>query len=135
MLGVKSPLCFTLARRMKALTDAPEFSDAPFYVDEKRKKVFIDFGNSLPIDENGAFDASTIDDLIVAVPLYENPWLDCSNTLLVLGQISYKSPNWYQNTAGIQVFPANRNFLPDEMKTIVNHPLVVAKVQHIKLKC
>ena len=132
MLGIKSPLCFTLGRRMKALTHAPNFSDAPFYVDKKRRKVFIDFGNSFPIDENGAFDASIMEDLIVAVPLNENPWLNCSDTLLALGQISYKSPNWYQNTAGIQVFPADRNFPLEEMAQAIDHPLVVAKVQPIK---
>ncbi len=61
---------------MKAMSS--HLQDTPFYVDQVTRKVFADFGNSLPIDENGSFDTKILGDLYVAVPLNTNPSLTCS---------------------------------------------------------
>ena len=126
LLGQKSPPFFTHGRVLKTLSS--HLQDAPFYVDETKGKVFIDFGNSLPIDESAQLDAGVLGDLLVAVPKNTNPSLNCSDDLLWLGLINYKSPNWYQNTAGVQVFPSLGTFPSHDMDTINTKPLVVAKV-------
>ncbi len=126
LLGRKSPPFFTHGRMMKAMSS--HFQDAPFYADQTKGKVFVDFGNSLPINENGRFDTRILDDLHVAVNLDTNPSMTCSDDLLWLGLIHNKFPRWYKNTAGVQVFPAIESLSPDTMKKISQHPLVVAEV-------
>ena len=126
MLGRKSPPYFTHGRRMKALTSY--LQDAPFYVDETKGKVFADFGNSLPIDENGHMNTEITGDMFLAVPLNQNPSLMCSDVFLWLGPIYNKVPNWYQNTAGVQAFPSHLSLSRDEIKTISQRPLVIAEV-------
>ena len=127
MFGRKSPPYFTHGRMMKTLSS--NLQDTPFYVDKVKGKVFVDFGNSLPIDENGSLNTKITGDMFVAVPLNNNPSLSCSDDLLWLGLINNKFPKWYQNTAGVQAFPALLSLSPDEIKTISQHPLVVAKVR------
>ena len=111
---------------MKTLSE--HLQDTPFYVDQTNRKVFVDFGNSLPVDENGSFNTNTLDNLLVAVTLGTNPSLTCSDDLQWLGLVHNKFPNWYQNTAGIQAFPSVGSLSPDLMKKICHHPLVVAEV-------
>ena len=127
MLGRKSPPFFTHGRMMKAMST--HVQDAPFYVDQTKGKVFVDFGNSLPINENGSMDTKILGQLLVAMTLGTNPSLTCSDDLMWLGVIYNNFPNWYQNSAGVQVSPAIGLLSPDEMKTIDHHPLVVAEVQ------
>ena len=111
---------------MKSLSS--DFQDAPFYVDQDRRKMFIDFGNSLPIYENGSLATTVMGDLLVGVPLNKNPSLECSDDLQWLGLVYNMLPNWYRNSAGIQVFPTFGS-LSDHEKEIINHtPLVVAEV-------
>ncbi|KAL9985862.1 hypothetical protein ACROYT_G008311 [Oculina patagonica] len=126
LLGRKSPPYFTHGRMMKALSS--NLQDAPFYVDKANGKVFVDFGNTLPIDEKGSVDTEIRGDMFVAVPVNQNPSLTCSDDLLWLGRIYNKVPNWYQNTAGVQAFPSLVSLSPAEIKTISQHPLVVAEV-------
>ena len=82
-----------------------QLQDTPFYVDQRHKKVFIDFGNSLPIHENGTLYTDFKDSLRVALPVNEKPSMTCSDDLLWLGEVHNKYPRWYQNSAGVQVFP------------------------------
>lgn len=126
MLGVKSPKFVTHGRMLKSLST--QLQDAPFYVDQAKRKVFVDFGNSLPIDGNGNLDRGVLDTLFLAVPRNTNPALNCSDDFLWLGNIKYRSPNWYTNTAGVQVFPSYGTFSPHNMDAINSKPLVVAKV-------
>ena len=115
---------------MKAMSS--HFQDTPFYVDETKGRVFLDFGNSLPINQSGSMDTKIFDKLLVAVPLDTNPSMTCSDNLLWLGLIYNKFPNWYQNTAGVQVFPSIGSLSADELEKISQHPLVVAEVhKHI----
>ena len=95
LLGKKSPPFFILGRSMKSQID--NLQETFFYVDQQNKKVFIDFGNSLPINSDGSMSTSHYGDLYVALPKGEHPKLDCSD--------DYKLPQWYRNTSGIQTFP------------------------------
>ena len=126
LLGQKSPPFFTHGRMMKSRIR--HLQDTPFYVDQRRRKVFVDFGNSLPIYENGTLAANIFEGLLVALPSNENPSLTCSDDLVWLGMVYDKYPNWYENSAGIQIFPALGSLSDDEMKTLSNHPLVVVEV-------
>ena len=103
--------------------------DTPFYVDQTKGKVFADFGNSLPIHENGSFDTKILGDLYVALPLNRKPSFTCSDNLRWLGLIHNKVPNWYQNTAGVQAFPSLGSLLSHEIREVSQRPLVVAEVR------
>lgn len=126
LLGKKSPPFFTLGRMMKSLVN--NLQDTPFYVDQRLRKVFIDFGNSLPVYENGTLATSGFEGLLVALPVNENPSLSCSDELLWLGTVYDTYPNWYQNSAGVQIFPALGSLTADDMGKLNNRPLVVAEV-------
>lgn len=126
LLGRKSPPFFTHGRMMKSLVS--HLQDTPFYVDQHHRKVFVDFGNSLPIYENGTIATNIFEGLLVALPLNENPSLTCSDDLLWLGMVYDKYLHWYENSAGIQIFPALGSLTDNEMETLSNHPLVVVEV-------
>lgn len=79
-VGEKSPPFFTLGRMMKSLVE--NLQDTPFYVNQRLRKVFVDFGNSLPVYENGSFATSGFEGLLVALPVNENPTMSCSDELL-----------------------------------------------------
>ena len=112
---------------MKSLVN--HLQDTPFYVDQRHRKVFVDLGNSLPIHENGTIGTSLYESLLVALPLNKNPSLTCSDDLLWLGMVYAKYPNWYQNSAGVQIFPALGSLSDEQMEILSNHPLVVAEVR------
>ena len=126
LIGTKSPPFFTHGRTMRALSD--QVQDAPFYVDKTNKKVAVDFGNSLPIDESGAMDTILKGSLLVAVNLDVDGPIKCSDNLIKLGLVHNDVTDWYRNTAGVQIFPASRSLLDKEMEKLENHPLVVAEV-------
>ena len=105
------------------------FQHTPFYVDQRLRKIFIDFGNSLPFYRNGTFATSLRQNLLVALYLNKNASLTCSDDMLWLGMVHDKLPNWYQNRAGVQVFPARGALSDNEMKKLSSHPLVVVEVQ------
>ena len=106
--------------------------DTPFYLDQRHRKVFVDFGNSLPIHENGTLFTDLYDSLLVALPLNEQPSMTCSDDLLWLGVVYNQYPNWYQNSAGVQIFPALGSLSENEMEKLNSHPLVVIEVHIIK---
>ena len=99
-----------------------------FYVDQQNKKVFIDFGNSLPINSDGSMSTSHYGDLYVALPKGEHPKLDCSDELMWIGGVDYKLPQWYRSTSGIQTFPVKGSFSTQEMTKLQNSPLLVVEV-------
>ena len=99
-----------------------------FYMDQQNKKVFIDFGNSLPINSDGSMSTSHYGDLYVALPKGEHPKLDCSDELMWIGSVDYKLPQWYRNTSGIQTFPVKGSFSTQEMTKLQNSPLLVVEV-------
>ena len=126
LLGKKSPPFFTLGRMMKSLVE--NLQDTPFYVNQRLRKVFVDFGNSLPVYENGSFATSGFEGLLVALPVNENPTMSCSDELLWLGTVYDTYPNWYRNSAGVQIFPALGSLTANDMEKLNSRPLVVAEV-------
>ena len=126
LMGIKSPPFFTHGRMMRSLSD--QVQNAPFYVDKTNKKVAIDFGNSLPIDEYGNMDTVLKGSLLVAINLDADGPMKCSDHLIKLDLVHNNVANWYRNTAGVQIFPASRSLSDDEMEKLENHPLVVAEV-------
>ena len=99
-----------------------------FYMDQQNKKVFIDFGNSLPINSDGSMSTSHYGDLYVALPKGEDPKLDCSDELMWIGSVDYKLPQWYRNTSGIQTFPVKGSFSTQEMTKLQNSPFLVVEL-------
>ncbi|XP_068752704.1 uncharacterized protein [Montipora capricornis] len=131
LMGIKSPPFFTHGRMMRSLSD--QVQNAPFYVDKSNKKVAIDFGNSLPIDEYGNMDTVLKGSLLVAVNLDADGPMKCSDNLIKLGLVDNDDTDWYRNTAGVQIFPASRSLSDDEMEKLENHPLVVAEALQRRL--
>jgi hypothetical protein len=97
--------------------DAPMFF-APCRVDETRRKVFVDVGNSISTTTPGGPLNTALGDLRLAIlPPYAPP--------VLLGKINYEDENWYQTTAGIQEFPVTDEQLAQLMKT----PLGIVQMQ------
>lgn len=128
LLGKKSPPFFILGRSMKSQIAYLRETRTFFYVDQQNKKVFIDFGNSLPINSDGSMSTSHYGDLYVALPKGEHPKLDCSDELMWIGGVDYKLPQWYRSTSGIQTFPVKGSFSTQEMTKLQNSPLLVVEV-------
>lgn len=92
----------------------------------------MDFGNSIAIDEYGAMDSLLKNDLVVAVHRGKDSKV-CSPDLLQLGLVNNKLPNWYRNTAGVQIFFFSESRSPMEAaEGIKKYPLVVAEVRKNK---
>ena len=100
MLGCKSPQFVTHGRMLKSLST--HLQDAPFYVDQTKGKVFVDFGNSLPIDENGHLGTDDLGTLFVAVPRDTHPCL----TVPMISCGSVLSNTGHQT--GIRTLPESR---------------------------
>ena len=102
--------------------------DTPFYVDKRTKKVFADFGNTFQVDKDGTLTTSPNHVLLVAMTLSKNASFTCSDHMQWLGIVQNKSPYWYQNTAGVQAFPAFGALSSDEIEMISSHPLILIEV-------
>ena len=126
LLGQKSPLFFTHGRMMKSQNKSVQ--DTPFYVDRRHRKIFIDFGNSFQVYENGSIATDNYEGLFVALSISRYPSLTCSDDLLWLGVVYDKYPNWYQISAGVQVIPALGSLSDSTIRKLRTHPLVVAEV-------
>lgn len=70
---------------------------APFRVDDKRRVVLVDFGNSISTTTPGGPVNPALGNLQLAIlPGKE-----------LIGPVNYQAPNWYPDTAGIQEFALN----------------------------
>ena len=88
-------------------------------VDRETKRVIADFGNALPTSRPGG-------------PLYDCGhvqlgYLEDSGAFHSLGRVDYKTPLWYETTAGIQRFPHDRKLTAAELKALKDHPLAIAQ--------
>lgn len=128
LLGQKSPPFFTHGRMMKSQNERAQ--DTPFYVDKRHRKIFIDFGNSFQVYENGSIAIDNYEGLLVALSVSRHPSLTCSDDLLWLGVVYDKYPNWYEISAGVQVIPALGSLSNNTIENLGSHPLVVAEVHH-----
>jgi len=100
----------------------PLFYFAPFLVDESRRKIIVDLGNSLPTaTPGGAFDVGSIGNLEVAT-------FDSSGSARLIARIDYTASNWYTSTAGVQELPADRGLTDAELTGAKSNPLAIVQV-------
>ena len=94
---------------------APMFF-APCQVDDGRKSVLLDVGNSISTTTPGGPMNPALGDLRLAIlPPYAAP--------VLLGQIKYLDKDWYQNSAGVSEFPLT----PSQLAMVNNTPLGIVQ--------
>lgn len=92
-------------------------------------RVVVDFGNSLPITPTGSMNSIVLDILMVAIDVSDKPNFKCSDELSWLGVVLNKRlPDWFEVSAGIQVFPTMGSLSEKQRSLIKDHPLVVIEV-------
>ncbi|KXJ05087.1 hypothetical protein AC249_AIPGENE14166, partial [Exaiptasia diaphana] len=87
LMGVKSPPFFSHGRMLHR--QSPNVQSAPFIVDKKKRKIYIDFGNSLPITKNGSFDTKVLQKLYVGIPrdIDGSSRISCNNKFFWIGKV------------------------------------------------
>lgn len=86
-------------------------------VNQTAGKVYLDVGNALPTERPGGdlMDLGTLS-LVCQVG---------DGSVLPVGNIPYKSADWYERTAGVIELPANRCLTDKELKVILQNPLAL----------
>ena len=90
-------------------------------VDDATRKVYVDVGNALTVAADGTFNDVGLLSLECAGP-----------APITLGDIPYLAPDWYRDTAGIAVLPADRELTDNEMRTVASNPLALTLTQPSK---
>jgi hypothetical protein len=85
--------------------------------DEKRRKIRLDLGNAVPVAPAGG-PTRDIGQLFLG-------WRDTNDAVTEFAQISYLTPGWYENTAGIIELPQDRELTEPETGSIASSPLCV----------
>ena len=85
-------------------------------VDEAAGKVHLDLGNALPSDIAGGAPADIGTLSLVCLAPQE----------LSLGEVSYRDDGWYERTAGVVTFPADRALTAEELQSIASNRLAVS---------
>ena len=70
---------------------------APFRVDDTRRVLLLDLGNSISTTTPGGPVNPALGDLQLAI-------LPGGSAPILIGPVNYQAPNWYPDTAGIQEF-------------------------------
>jgi hypothetical protein len=111
------PAHFVVGRQCMGQDDGPVWY-FPAVVDGKRRKLIADFGNALQTPSfGGPFDSN----LDVSVGLLSG------NQFTSFGRIPIGPDGWYEQTAGICEFPADRPFSDAEMTQLGTTPLAVVQ--------
>lgn len=108
----KEPHTFVKGRHLAPVAAAP-FAPVDCSVDTDNQKVFVDIGNSFPIDATGDFS----DQGDVTLVAGSGP------AALVLGSLNYKDKGSYVATAGVYELPAGRKLTNAELAAITQQPL------------
>ncbi len=128
LAGEKAPHFFNHGRLLRHLPATTELSYAPFTVDEKRNKIYIDLGNTLAIGRNGNV-LTSVGHLALGVYTGEHPsglkTPNCLDEIAWISRIYYKEYGGYHYTAGIHVID-----FASELKTTLklDKQFVLAKV-------
>lgn len=109
------PRHFVLGRQL----GVPGGPFMPCVVDAKRKRVLADFGNVLVTTVPGG-PLSDVGDLSLG-------YLDTTGTFQSLGALAYRDPGFYETTAGVQVFPPDRDLTKDELKALASSQMAVSR--------
>jgi hypothetical protein len=86
-------------------------------VDEASRKIRLDLGNSISTNPSGG-DAADLGALTLVCTA-------SGATPLVLGEVKYRTPGWYSQTAGIVDLPEDRTLTDAEMAAVLANPLAV----------
>lgn len=108
----KEPDTFVKGRHLAPVAGTP-FAPVDCSVDTDSRKVFVDIGNSFPIDATGDFS----DQGDVTLVAGSGP------TALLLGSLNYKDKGSYAATAGVYELPAGRKLTDAELAAIARQPL------------
>jgi len=108
------PRHFILGRQLGNPTGA----FLPCVVDPKRKRILADFGNVLLTTVPGG-PLADVGDLSLG-------YLDTTGTFQSLGALAYRDPDFYETTAGVQVFPPDRDLTKDELKALASSQMAVS---------
>jgi len=109
------PVHFLAARALTPTTGAtPAMGNAYALIDGS--SLFIDLGNSLPTTSAGGGTSTAAGQLYAAA-------VQANGTPMLLGEIDYRSENWYRRTSGIVELKLN----PDQLKAAKSSPLAIAQ--------
>ena len=127
-----APHFFDYGRLLRRLPATRELSYAPFTVDENRKKIYIDLGNSLGIGKNGDV-LNSVGQLALGV--YEGKAVtgvdtpNCLDKITWISRIYYNEYGGYTFTAGISVID-----IPSHLERKLNKQFVLAEVSSYTAK-
>lgn len=127
LAGENAPHFFDRGRLLRHLPATRELSYAPFTVDENKKKIYIDLGNTLGIGRHGNVLIS-VGQLALGVYAHsqsttgvENP--NCLENITWISRIYYDEYGGYLYTSGINVID-----IPNHLIGKLNKQIVLAKV-------
>lgn len=115
-----------LLSRVAFQSPASALNFMPAVVDERRDVVVADFGNSLPIQ--------TVRGPFVDLGDVEVGYLEADGGFHSLGAADYRTPDWFESTAGIQSFPKDRPLTREERHALAHSRLAVAVAGQVVLK-
>ena len=122
--GPRSPPFHALGHVMRP-EPATMYTNTQFVIDEHLKRVFIDLGNTLPINKKGHYP-SWLGSLAVGfVEDIKTEELNCSTKIKLIGKVSYRQHHWYRNTTGLTSFALCK----EDIHKMTNRPLVMAQVR------
>ncbi|HEX8407495.1 MAG TPA: hypothetical protein VF883_01425 [Thermoanaerobaculia bacterium] len=119
------PNHFVLGRHLGGAA-VPFMRFMPCVVDQKRKRVLADFGNALFTTLPGG-PLKDVGDVSLG-------YVDTAGTFQSLGALAYRDPNFYETTAGVQVFPPDRDLTKDELKALASSAMAVANGSSIVMR-
>jgi hypothetical protein len=89
----------------------------PAVLDEQRRKLVADFGNALQTTSVGGPFDSTLD--------LEVGSMAGNGQFSSIGKVAVSEANWYEQTAGVCEFPADRTLTAAELAQLAATPIVV----------
>ena len=98
-------------------------------VDSDRRKILLDLGNALPIEDLNGLCAD-IGSLSVVCQVVPEPDAGQFPEQMPLGLVSngaYRNPLWYPTTAGVVELPPDRPLTDRELTAIASNPLAILR--------
>lgn len=121
----REPKHFVVGRQLITGADSPVVYNFTAKVDKEHRTISADFGNSLQIiDANSGF--VDVGALTLAVATHQTDSIlktVKADQVAIIGEVGYRTPGWYAQTAGIQDFDYHQ--LPAVLASIDTNPLLV----------
>ena len=128
--GPRSPPFHAHGRIMRPEHETMD-TNTQFIIDEHLKRVFIDLGNTLPINKKGHYPSWLGTLAIGYVEDIETEELNCSTKIKWIGEVPYRQHQWYRNTTGL----ASLALRAEDIHKLTNRPLVMAQVRTTLRDC